>query len=118
MGQSTNAILTYGFQIEEDSEAHAVCEQLQDDRYDEASAAEKELDVEAISHCSSNCPMFVIGVVSLTTRARRGHPKEIIPTALLKNEDEARDKLKRFCERFGLPFDADKCGWWLQSDWS
>jgi LmbE family N-acetylglucosaminyl deacetylase len=118
MGTSTDAILTYGFQVEEGTAAHETCEALQDERYSEHSAAQKEIGVEALGHCSDAQRMFVIGVIPLTTRAWRGNPVEIVPTALLTNENEARDKLKQFCERFGLPFDEAKCGWWLQSDWT
>lgn len=115
MGQSTDAILCYGINIEQDSEAHEVCEQLQDEKYSEHSAATKELGVEAIGHCSGDYRMYIIGAHE--TRAWRGEPKEINPTMLLVNENETRDRIKAFCARFGLPFSDEACKWWLASDW-
>lgn len=117
MGQSTDAILTYGLAVEEGTDAHDICEQLQDERYSDHTAATKLFDVEAIGHCSGDYRMYLIGVESLTKRANRGYPIEIDPTTLLKNEDEARDKLKSFCAHFGLPFAEESCKWILASDW-
>jgi LmbE family N-acetylglucosaminyl deacetylase len=115
MGQSTDAILTYGIAIETDSEAWEVCEKLQDERYDEHTSATKELGVEAIGHCSGDYRMYIVGAHE--TKAWRGNPREIAPDRLALGDAETRTRIKAFCERFGLPFDDAACKWWLASDW-
>ena len=116
MGQSTDAILAYGINLDEEgSDPWEICESLQYDRYADAEAAKKELGIDLIQHCSNGCPMYIIGVEHL--RAWRGEPKEVDPAGLLLDEKATRAKIQAYCERFGLPFSDDACKWYLASNW-
>ena len=120
MGQSTDAYLVYGIEVEEDSYSHAICEALQDERYKEHSEATREFGVEAISHCSHDYPMYIIVSTKLANCAYRGHPKKLDIAALQLVVDEdsyIRDNIDKFFERFGIVNDK-KYSWILCSDWS
>lgn len=115
MGQSTDAILCYGINIEDGSDQHEACEALSgDDHYEALEAAEKELGVELVGHCSGDYRMYIIGTHK--TRAWRGDPKEIDPASMVIDEKAARAQIRTFCERFKLSFSEDACKWWLASD--
>lgn len=116
MGQSTDAIFTYGFQIEEDSDSHEICESLRNDRWEECSEAEKELGIKLISHCSCDYPMYVIGSEKTTVTAHSAYPKLV--QILQIDENMEKTKIRMFCDRFGIEFNESGCGFWLQSDWS
>ena len=120
MGQSTDAYLVYGIEIEEDSDSHSICEALQDERYKEHSEATKELGVEVISHRSSDCPLYLVVSKKLKNWSWRGFPRKLDLAALqlVVDEDSSiRDNIDKFCERFEIVNDK-KYSWILCSDWS
>lgn len=114
MGQSTDAILCYGMQIEQDSDLHEMVDYLYDEHWSAVSKARVELGVNIISHCSADYPMYIIGIEHGT--ARRGHPIEFETLPVAGEMD--KQKIFMFCQRFNIPFEAAKVKWILTSDWS
>ena len=138
MGQSTDAILFYGFHAEEGD-----WDEIIGDDWEDAYAAKKGdpepgvpydtaenkklhsdfwnrksklVDAEPCevgTHCSGDFPMPFVCVKASKTRACRGYPEEI------KSLDVGEDWkaiLMAFCELLGIPWQEPK--WWLVSDWN
>ncbi len=116
MGQSTDAIIAYGIQIDEESETHNLLDDLRNERWKELSEAEKEFNgVTIVSHCSGDYPMYIIGFE--VQRAYRGDGK-VIEACDLTVKDRYKRSIGEFCTRFGIKFNLDECKFWLVSDWS
>lgn len=117
MGQSTDAILVWGFDLgsEEDfPEALADrIEFLQEEGYDDLKALEEKTGVELISHCSNDVTHYIIGVSATKTRAHRGRPKEVYSLEHPILEDQAA--IDAFCKELGAK--SDKGRWLLASYW-
>ncbi len=117
MGQSTDAILVWGFDLGDreglDEEVQNRIEHWNDDGYDEVTALEKSTGAELVSHCSCDCPHYIIGVTKTKTRAWRGHPQEIESLDLDVAEGQAA--LGAFAKALGV--DTKVGRWILASDW-
>lgn len=117
MGQSTDAILVWGFDLgsedDLDEKVHERIRYLNDDGYKELETLEKYTGAELVRHCSCDCPMYVVGVTRTKVRAYRGHPKEI--TSLELDVAEGQVSLKRFAEALGV--EPKEGRWILASDW-
>lgn len=124
MGQSTDAILAYGFILPDDAKEDV-------DWLDEESPdyvgfeyeVEKRLKAAGItgvhitSHCSVDYPMYLLA--TSTTTAWRGGPKVVDPHAMAAHP-EAGDwdaKLREGMELLGLTSEMAAPGWILCSDW-
>ncbi len=115
MGTSTDAILAWGVDLQEEIPAwvwkafnvvrrkDGDTEQLQKTMQD----AGFELEV----HCSDNCPMYVLCVAESVSRAYRGTPRPIKTSSMIV--PEAWEKM---WERFGRGRGAPQ--WLLFSWWS
>ena len=140
MGQSTDAILCWGVQLDEGDEVpwaakaeelsgyrdpledEAIVYVLTGERLDGDSAAErlKKLGIEIVMHCSHEEPMIIIAAVGSVTTAHRGSPQIIDPNgmAILFKDDsivEWRKTLRKALPKLGI-IDAERhwylCSWW------
>jgi hypothetical protein len=73
---STDAILVYGFQIEEGSDDEERCQEFLDVD-EEAWEKLEEHDVELVEHCSNESPMFILALADVGQRANRGSPEKL-----------------------------------------
>ena len=126
MGVSTDAMLCYGFEVEEGSEDHRLVEQAMYgyDNYEGNNHAEKArlkalsdgVDERIVTHCSDECRMYIVCAKGSDTLAWRGSPKEI-------NVDELADRfmgpyerdIRGTCDLLGITFKP--CSWLLCSYW-
>jgi len=126
MGVSTDAILVFGMQIEDESEDSGKIDEIleeDDDEggtsgYDRLSKAEKKTGAEIVLHCSAEHTMYIIGVRAM--QANRGYPVAVDPKKLVLSENQIKSDLaaiEALCEFVGIPFKAKKCKWWLCSNW-
>lgn len=111
MGVSTDAILVWGFMIEEDSEEHEALELFMDEKYSELCAAQKKFPgCELVWHCSDDYTMYIVGLKE--TKAYRGEPKRIDSLDL---PEDAQDTLNSFANLLGVEPQTGK--WLLCSYW-
>jgi hypothetical protein len=126
MGVSTDAILVFGMQIEDESEnSRKIDEILEEDDdesgtsgYNRLSEVQKETGAEVVWHCSKEHTMYIIGVRSMS--ASRGYPVAVDPKMFVRTEREVKKDLEAIaalCEFVGIPFKAKRCKWWLCSNW-
>jgi hypothetical protein len=137
MGQSTDAILFFGFCWTEETDSPWNIDKDYYDHDDQdngeweqrfarlkglknpnGGAAQRKLaatsTVEVGTHCSGECAMPFVAAKASKTRAYRGCPREI--TSLeVKPEWEA--ELRAFCALMGIPVGYLMPTWWLVSDW-
>jgi hypothetical protein len=143
MGQSTDAILFWGFHADEGEWDEFIGDEEGDSNWEAAYAAKKgepapavEYDTEenkalhsahwerehkliaaepceVDSHCSGDCPMPFVCVKASKTTAWRGDPKEIASLAVGPTWES---ELRGFCALMGIPWQEPK--WWLASDWN
>jgi hypothetical protein len=73
------------------------------------------IGVEVISHCSGECPMYILAAHSTT--ARRGGPKTVDPADMAALQKDADARLARALEALGMTPTQDKPAWLLASDW-
>ena len=102
MGQSTNAILVWGVDLdlgELEEEVQDRIEHLLDDGWEELERLEKKTGVALVSHCCSEEPMYILGLAATMTVARRGYPEKIVSLDLPKN---AQESLTSFAEALGI----------------
>ena len=122
MGQSTDAILGFGWCGEGDVE-------YADDTDGDFSIreeVEKLFGVELGTHCSNDCPMPFLFDVKSKVKAWRGHPKTV--GLLIADSDVSQRVCKALAwlwkehpilaERWQLPKKIQKCEWYICSDWS
>lgn len=125
MGTSTDAILVFGIELEEEHEPWGE-EQDEDDWLEKDGRdilglqGEKQYEivnlhpVEIVQHCSYEYPMYVLAIRGTEKRAWRGEPLHItleelkIPTGNVA-------LLKAFCERHNIEWEEPK--WLLCSMW-
>jgi hypothetical protein len=79
---STDAIVVYGFQIEDGSDEEERCLAFLDT---DEKAFEKlqKLNVELREHCSDKCPMYILALDDVGEIAHRGYPVGLRPEELL-----------------------------------
>lgn len=143
MSTSTDAILFYGFLIDEEKDPYEhemLTEPASGDLdeiwatkfklYDEGSSGEDysfekisshqaKYPVEIVMHCSSDSPMYAVAIKNTKTEANRGYARIInicAPDAL--NEPCYDSQLQQFCVDFGLRVrEASEMNWYLVSYW-
>lgn len=118
MGVSTDAILVFGFSCGEGgSVANEMVQALMDreDGWEKIEALQRKTGAEIVEHCSTGCPMYVIG--TKIDQANRGHPVAISPTKLKATKKDL-EAIRALCVAIGVKFNAKKCKWWLCSYWS
>ncbi len=126
MGVSTDAILVFGMQVEDESEdSEKIGSFLGDDEdedgdagWQRVEAAEKKTGAEIVYHCSTECTMYIIGTRAMT--ASRGYPVAVDPKKLMLSEKQIKTDLEAveaLCRIVGIPFRTKKCKWWLCSNW-
>jgi len=128
MGQSTNAILVFGFEIDgegekpeflgehEDLEEYIVVKAgKKDASYDEWRELEKACPADLVRHCSCDYPMYILAVRGSKTTAFRGYPEKITIESMVI-EPEKVAALKEWCEANNVEYKEP--GWLLCSMWS
>ena len=140
MGESTDALLFYGYCWTEEAPQPWESEDNDDeddeddweDRYARARglAEENMSDYAAYlrrrqkltrasgctvgSHCSRECPMPYVAAVASMVVSHRGHPNKIKPLVV----DPAWDgQLTAFCKTLGIQTNGLRPAWWLVSNW-
>jgi hypothetical protein len=125
MGQSTDAILMYGFPVKEGSNTH---ERICNDDADDGSEDDGSLagmayhggadanGVELQCHCHHEYPMWFVGIAVSHVRAWRGHPQRVSTNTPNHHWDAA---LRAFKAKHDIPDDDTDgpVGWWLFSYW-
>lgn len=119
MGQSTNAILFYGYCWSDEVDGDLTSEE----RWEISEEGRKEFGVEIGTHCSCDCPMPYIFISESETTARRGFPQRIVmehPHGQHKWDVQLHD----FITKYGISLDKPEYGdapqgpgWFLVSDW-
>lgn len=130
MGQSTNAILAFGFDLgdsenlpqglynklaeyDNDTEALIAAElNLPPMDYTSLRAAIDKFPVEFITHCSGDYPMYFLAVRGTKQVALRGSPTDIVYGHVHDVEIKA---LKDFCHRHDIAWQEPK--WYIFSYW-
>lgn len=131
MGQSTDAILIYGYTLsdydEESIEDLPFMDGLED--FDELiaditksthldysgrRAAVEAFPIDLVMHCSGEYPSYVLGVRSTYMRAHRGHPVEF--DSLPEPSPEDISRLKSFMIEHDIPHEGEP-KWILCSMW-
>jgi len=117
MGVSTDAILVFGLSLPEGSDGEEVVNLVMEDEdnWERLEKLQRKIGAEVVEHCSTGCPMYVIGVK--IRKAWRGQPVAIDP-AKLKATKKDVGAIRALCKSLGVAFDAKKCAWWLCSHWS
>jgi len=136
MGQSTDAILFYGYCWSsdgvqlidesfdgdwEDAYVHALGFPEPDDAADQDTYWRKRIrlaarcPVEIDSHCSLDCPMPFIAIKKSLTRSWRGSMSKIKSLAIGKGWNK---QLRDFNNLMGINVGNKKPAWWLVSNWS
>lgn len=135
MGQSTDAILWYGFEYgemppwgdadDEEWMASALGEEPPTTEYNEYTCEEyraywtrkraviKTAGVEIVTHCSGDYPMHGLGVLVITSY--RGDPHDVT-NHIAQDTAEAAARLKDFCKKAGLEWTEPR--WHLASHWN
>lgn len=137
MGQSTDAILAYGYDLGGNEDEWRIknlgpCGTLTTPWYDETSddldeedsdfadLVEKQLrnvpaaaGVEIVSHCSSSSPLYILAATH--TIARRGYPK-VIDAAQVADTAAMDARLAAACAALGIEPADDRPQWLLASD--
>ena len=143
MGQSTNAIIAYGFDLgeelpqslqiarEEDSdfewESFLIADYgievptWQPGQYEAYSEARKtaltQVPVDVIEHCSGDYPMYFLAVRGTDITARRGYPERLPPRRPHDFVSQAQiDALYAFCKRHDIEWQEP--GWHIFSMWN
>lgn len=73
--------------------------------------------IEIDTHCSGECPMWLIAVKATKVKAWRGDPQKISGLVVPQGADE---QLAHFLAKMGIPKPPgqDAPAWWLVSDWN
>lgn len=131
MGQSTNAILAFGFDLGELNDANwqvmldgklADCDYdveafLLDDFGSDADCAQDitKVPIDIITHCSNDYPMYFLAVRGTKRVATRGHPTDIDTSMYGVENAEKQRAMKAFCNRHDIPWQEPK--WHIFSMW-
>ena len=142
MGQSTNAIIAFGFDLGEElpdalAELLRIHERDTDKvliaasniglpDYNEVGhdiycaafdKAESELKIDLIEHCSAEYPMYFLAVRGSAKTANRGFPKALDDEDLDASKfHEGGDAMYKFCTKHGIEWQAPQ--WHIFSMWS
>jgi len=139
MGQSTDAILFFGYCHDSegwpnaDEDAYDVEEPdypeeeylrrkgllSEDAAWEERRNKTEALPFEFFTHCHSECRMHAIAIRGTKVKAWRGYPQEIDPAMLQMTPEEIAKHeatLQEVCAV--LEIKPTELRWWLVSDWS
>lgn len=118
MGVNTNAILFWGFAVDEDSPTH---EQIEDEGEDDGPMpgtlarlsymGDDDGGVTIGHHCSDGCTMYYVAIKASEQTAYRGHVVE----AKMDQAPEWPDMLRAFCDKYAIEMPEPK--WLLVSYW-
>lgn len=138
MGQSTDAILAYGFDLGEDLSEHGDLARIEDEfdgddgdffaslvgihpyghpdrqSLEERQRLLKTLPVELIRHCSGDYPMWFLAIPGTKQEANRGSPTRVLPQGMIISEYDNR-RFLQWCREHRI--DVDGTGWYIMSDW-
>lgn len=122
MGQSTDAILAYGYDFGDPEEEGFPFKPFDEDTDTEQSNpvgylffSGRALDgIKGVTHCSGDCPMYIIHADGALIRAWRGSPQVI---AKLEAKPEWDAALVAFLAKYKLKT-PNPPAWLLASDWS
>lgn len=114
MGQSTDAILYYGFELLSDGNYSME----EEEHIIELQAKFWDIDKHGVligRHCSYEHPMYYICGYNL--RAARGYPEEVLSDVMKDNTRmlDWRKNIEVFCKEHNIPFQEPK--WMLVSYW-
>ena len=137
MGQSTDAILFYGYCWTDEGSPPWRDEdedEDEDDRYVRLAGFDEEWTSgddgyfkrkakvlakatgKIVRHCSGDCTMYGVAVKGTVMRAWRGDPQEIDP-AKMNPKPEWAENLRVYCEHMGIDPGDQKPAWHLVSWW-
>ena len=139
MGQSTDAIIAFGVDFGEEPTGKFFRKLEKDFEWDFDSYIENELSipawsepgrpeygegsdrlkcypVELISHCSGDCPMYILAIRGTQRLARRGYP-ESLDLSTLSVTDAEIETFTAWCKKHGVSTKT-KPQWLLFSDWN
>ena len=130
MGLSTDAILFYGFEVEEGYEFPwddpEGCDEIEDwwmklhgdateeEKYGFQYVKRNPLPIEVIYHCSCEYPMYGLAIPKTSMTASRGYP--ISFNELPYPSTEQMVELLEFCDKCGIE-KPEKLSWVLCSQW-
>lgn len=129
MGQSTDAILFFGYtwQGEADEEEISTEEWVnrllegrgQEYTYEAEKALEQEFGCDVAWHCSCDYAIPYVYVIGTKTLASRGDAEVVDPNEMIDQDTaEARQKLDTFIAATGIDIsEAEGPGWFLVSMW-
>lgn len=116
MGQSTNAILYYGFEFYSEDDYKGYTEE-DFERFETLIEDFYDIDEHPVCigmHCSYSSPMYYIYAYALT--ACRGGPAEVdLNIFTLEKERVMQDEIKQFCITHKIAYEEPK--WMLVSFW-
>lgn len=135
MSTSTDAILAFGFDIGEDAPWGWKDEEWDEYYVDKKGVFDPEPDsqevtvkfreyctrrgalldacpVAIITHCSYECPQYIVSMKSTVIRASRGFPEEI---EKLQKPEDWEAPMREFCSVMGITYEEPK--WLLFSLW-
>jgi len=110
MGQSTDAILFYGYCWEDELDEDMFPEELQN-------IYGKEHAVLVGAHCHHEYPMPYVYIQESQTRAWRGSPQAIDPTDMVDVVAAWDGLLQDFVTAHGIDVGDQVPRWWLVSYW-
>lgn len=131
MGQSTNAMLFFGFHVGDEDELPEwleFTEEIEDfdawlamkaglpkgGTYAEQRKIAAGCPADLFTHCSSDHPMYILGVRGAELIAHRGFPTEMSATHLEISQGKIL-RFKGWCAANNIPYEEPK--WWLCSYW-
>ncbi len=142
MGQSTDAIIAFGFDLGEEI-PESLSELMSQHEHDpdqalaedygialpeyapgcdyKAYAAAMEsalagLKIDLIAHCSGDYPMYFLAARGSNKRASRGNPTALSENDFLINHLLEKDAMRAFCDRHGVEWQEPK--WHIFSMWN
>lgn len=125
MGVSTDGILVFGIDLGDEIPEFMdgyddwwhftdVVAGLEDAEYKLRNEFRENYAVDLVQHCSYNYPMYILAINGTEHRNSRGYLTEIDPTEMVVSQEKI-DKLKTFCEEYGIEWQEPK--WYLCSMW-
>lgn len=138
MGQSTDALIAFGFDLGEDIEDFDVFTSDDEDlgideifdahigvvpykepgwvSHDEDEKIRAAAPAELIRHCSGDYPMYFLAVPGTKKLARRGYPEAIDPGHMEVPAEKVSAFLE-WCTKHGIEVPEEGPHWHLFSDW-
>lgn len=67
-----------------------------------------------VNYCSGDYPSYILAVPATEKTANRGYPTLLTKEDFNVDEDQ-REALLAFCDKYGIEYSPDAIGWWLSS---